>query len=209
MGNFRYTTAAVIVLAIALGALVLAGVLAVYTFRDAYGRPRVSIDASRASVVQQIREMQRLETASFTIEKIIEAGTAGNALQEILYGDRILLVAHGQVGAGFDLSSVSDRDIRASRDSLTLKLPKPEIFSVTLDNHQTRVYDRKLGLLSRGDRDLESEARAVAQDSIRSAACESGILDVASESGRRQLTALFRAAGFKQVTIDIPAADCD
>ncbi len=209
MGSFRYTTAAVLVLAIALGALVLAGVLAVYTFRDAYGRPRVSIDASRASVVQQVREMQRLETASFTIEKIIEAGTAGKCAA----GDPLRRphpsVAHGQVGADYDLSSVSERDIRASGDSLTLKLPKPRSSASRWTTTRRACYDRKLGLLSRGDRDLESEARAVAQDSIRSAACESGILEVASESGRRQLIALFRAAGFKQVTIDIPAADCD
>ncbi len=172
-------------------------------------RPGVRVDASRASVVRQMTRLQRLETASFTIEKIIEAGTDGNALQEILYGDRILLIAHGQVVAGFDLSRVEEKDITVSGRSLTLRLPPPEILVVRLDSSKTRVYDRRLGFLSKGDRDLETQARRVAEDSIRAAACASGILEEAAASARQQLQALFEGAGFSEVLVEIPAADCD
>src|SRR3989338_6907977 len=70
------------------------------------------INTNRAAVIKQIQSLQRLETASFTIEKIIDAGASGdNVFQRLLFGDKILLIAHGQAIAGFDLSLVSEKDI--------------------------------------------------------------------------------------------------
>jgi|DewCreStandDraft_4_1066084.scaffolds.fasta_scaffold01977_12 hypothetical protein len=207
MSNRLITT--FIAAAVACGALFAGAGFFLRSLPSLPGRPGVRVDATRASVVQQMARLHRLETASFTIEKIIEAGTDGNALQEILYGDRILLIAHGQVVAGFDLSNVGEEDVSVSGQSLTLRLPPPEILFVRLDSSRTRVYDRKLGFLSRGDKDLESHARRVAEDSIRAAACESGILEEAAASARSQLQALFESAGFREVSIEIPGTECN
>ncbi|MCC6484570.1 MAG: DUF4230 domain-containing protein [Armatimonadetes bacterium] len=205
------STRALVNTAIAAGiVLVLAASASFYlSLRSSLARPKLNIDASRTEVIRQIRGISRLETASFTVEKIIEAGTDGNVFQEILYGDRILLIAHGEVVAGFDLSGLSGRDVRITQGSLTLNLPPPRILFVRLDNSRTRVYDRKRGLLSRGDKDLESKARVVAENSIRSAACEGGILSQASKQAARQLAALFRSAGFESVRVNIPDTVCD
>lgn len=163
---------------------------------------------SASSVVTRMKALNRLETASFTIEKIIDAGTAGNRLQQVLFGDRLLLIAHGEVIAGFDLSQMSEDDIKIIDDTMTIILPKPQILFTSLDNEKTRVYDRQKGLLTTGDKDLESEARIEAERVIRSAACSAEILETASQNAREQLGALFSAAGFTSVTIAIPQADC-
>lgn len=173
-----------------------------------FGKPTTSVDLSRAAVIQQMRGLHRLETASFTIEKIIEAGTNGNTFQEVLYGDRILLIAHGRVIAGFDLSKLEDDDVTVSGSSLQLNLPAPEILVTALDNQQTQVYDRRQGLLSKGDKDLESLAREQAELSIKTAACEGLILEQASEQAEKQLRQLFTAVGFTKVEIAIPAGSC-
>ncbi len=68
-------------------------------FKDSF-----TVRMSSQTVIKEIRALNRLETASYTIEKVIDAGTTGNRFSELLYGDRILLIAHGQVIAGFDLS---------------------------------------------------------------------------------------------------------
>lgn len=167
------------------------------------------INTDRAAVIKEIRSLQRLETASFTIEKIIDDGTTGNNIfQQFLFGDKILLIAHGQVVAGFDLSQVSDSDIEIEGTTLRLTLPKPQILIATLDNTQTKVYDRQKGILNPGEKDLESQARKAAEDSIRQAACDGGILTQASDSARKQLTAFFSALGFTQISIDIPEGSC-
>lgn len=160
-----------------------------------------TFNLDRAAVIEQIRSLNRLETASFTIEKIIEAGTDYNRLSEFLFGDHILLVTHGEVTAGFDLSTLSEKDISVSSARLSVRLPAPHIISTRLDNDQTKVFDRRSGLLSKGDLNLESEARQQAETAITKAACDGKILDAANERGRQQLETLFRTAGFSEVQI--------
>jgi hypothetical protein len=178
-----------------------------------FGRQKqsgVSINTNRASVIQEMKSLQRLETASFTIEKIIDGGTSGNnAFQKFLFGDRILLIAHGQVIAGFDFSQISEKDIEVNGDSVRLKMPKAQILVTTLDNNQTKVYDRQKGILNPGIKDLESLARAQAEKSIKQAACDGGILIQASDNGRKQITALLSALGFEQISIEIPQGACE
>ncbi|MCJ7740242.1 DUF4230 domain-containing protein [Candidatus Microgenomates bacterium] len=156
-----------------------------------------------------MRNLQRLETASFTIEKIIDGGTPEeNVFQQFLFGDRILLIAHGQVIAGFDLSQISEKDIEVSGSNLKITLPKPQILITSLDNTQTRVYDRQRGILISGNKDLESEARLAAETSIKDAACKGDILKQAQDNGRKQLTAILTALGFSTITIEIPDSSC-
>lgn len=176
-----------------------------FVFKNTSG---TNINTSRAAVIKEIRSLQRMETASFTIEKIIDGGTSGNVFQQLLFGDKILLIAHGQVIAGFDFSQISEKDIEVTDKSIKLTLPKPQILVTTLDNTQTKVYDRTRGILNPGDKDLESKAREAAQNSITEAACEGDILQQASENARKQLTAFLSALGFTQISIDIPEASC-
>lgn len=171
--------------------------------------PDTNINTSRAAIIKEIRELQRLETAVFTIDKIVEAGTTEkNVFAEFLFGDRILLIAHGQVIAGFDFSQISENDVVVNGKEVEITLPKPQILLTTLDNTQTRVYDRRKGILNPGEKNLEADARLAAEQSIKEAACKGGILQQAAENGRKQLTALFYALGFTTVTIAIPSGNC-
>lgn len=155
-----------------------------------------------------MRSLNRLETASFTIEKVIDAGTSGNAFSQFLFGDRLLLIAHGNVIAGFDLSVLDAKSVSIDGSTLRLTLPSPTILVTKLDSTQTRVYDRRSGLLSKGDKDLESNARVEAEKTITQAACTGNILSEASKNARSQLTALFKTFGFTTVIITIPDGSC-
>ncbi len=189
--------------------LILVSVLLIlFAFNRFFPPFLVNIDTSRTAVVKQMRSLARLETAVFTIEKVIDGGTTGgNIFQRLLFGDKILLVAHGQVIAGFDLSQISEKDITIEGKNVTVKLPAPTILVSTLDNSQTKVYDRQKGLLNDDDT-LESQVRQAAEISIRDAACDAGILQQASDNGRKQLTALFTSLGFETITFEIPQGTC-
>lgn len=196
MKTFLIKAAAILlVLAVVIGALW-------YTFNK---NPSFRFGTDRAAVITQVQLLSRLETASFTIDKIIEAGTDYNKLNQLLFGDKLLLVAHGEVIAGYDLSKMKPEDFSGTGKSITITLPAPEIFTVTLDNEQTRVFDRDQGLLTKGNLNLEAEAREQAEQSIRTAACEGNILDTAEKNVKTQLETIFKAAGFTQVTI-VPAS---
>lgn len=192
----------------AIGFLAVLGVLFyIFTLIKQSQQP-YTYSMSSQTVIKELRSLNRLETASYTIEKVIDAGTSGNTLQEFIYGDRILLIAHGQIIAGIDLAKLEEKDIEIAEKNITLRLPAPEILVTTLDNGQTRVYDRRQGLLSKGDKNLESNARKVAVDTITDAACKGNILQNASDNARKQLTAFLKALGFVTITIEIPQGSC-
>lgn len=192
---------------IALLILVIVGAVFVYTL-STRTQDKYTFNLSSQTVIKQIESLNRLETASYTIEKVIDAGTTGNKFAQFLYGDRILLIAHGQVIAGFDMTKLDKDAIEITGTDVQLTLPAPEILVNTLDNNQTRVYDRNQGLLTKGDNNLESEARKEAQSVIRDAACKGGILDEAAKNGRNQMTALLKSLGFETVTVNIPSGNC-
>jgi hypothetical protein len=169
---------------------------------------KFKINRDQAAVVKEMKDLDRLETAQFTIEKIIEAGTNGNEFKQFLFGDKILLIAHGDVIAGFDLSQVKADNIQIDGSTLKVDLPAPQILVVDLDNDQTRVYDRKQGVLTKGNKDLEAEARLAAEQEIQKAACSAHILDQATTNGRKQLTTLFKGLGYTTVILNIPNGSC-
>jgi hypothetical protein len=154
-------------------------------------------------VITQIRELGRLETASYTVEKVLEGGVdQGSELLNLLLGDRLLFIAHGEVIAGVDLTELGDEDVTVSddRQSVTLRLPPARVLTQRLDNELSRVYDREQGLLTKGDPELESQVRQDAERAVLAAACEGGILDQAELNAQRQVQILLLALDFREIS---------
>jgi len=192
---------------IAILLVAIVGLILVYTLTTRF-QSKYNVNLSSQTVIKQITTLDKLETTQYTIEKVIDVGTNGNKFSQILFGDRILLIAHGDVIAGFDLSKINQDNIEVTGTQLKVRLPAPQILVSKLDNEQTRVYDRTQGLLTKGDSQLESEARKDAEGVIKNAACQGGILQEASKNVRTQLTALFKGLGFETVIIEIPDGSC-
>jgi hypothetical protein len=189
-----------------IGIILGVGLFAWYQHRNSH---KFVIDTSRPSVVLQVRSLGRLETASYTIDKVIQAGTAqGTPLQDFLYGDRLLLIAHGTITAGVAVDTLQDKDVSVQGTSVTLNLPAPQIFSTNLDNAQTQVFDRRLGVLTKGDQSLETAARTQAISSITQAACDDGIMENAASGAKQRFTDLFRLLGFSQITVTVDTGQC-
>ncbi|MDD2354376.1 MAG: DUF4230 domain-containing protein [Patescibacteria group bacterium] len=179
-----------------------------FAWKLARRNPDFRYGPDRAAVIKQIESLSRFETASFSIDKIIEVSTDYDRLREFFFGDKIILVAHGKVIAGFDLSTLDSSNYSGSGDSIIIKLPAPEILETILDNNATSVFDRERGLFTKGELDLEATARQRAEDEIKQAACDGNILEEANINAKKQLSLLFEAAGFKEVTIITTSANC-
>lgn len=163
--------------------------------------PTPTIYPDPVTVIKEIQSLARLETARYSIEKVITAETRQGALAG-LFGDRLLFVAHGDVIAGVDLSKVQANDIRVAPDgSVVIVLPAAEIFVATLDNDLSYVYDRETGIFTNADANLETQARQVAEDEIERAALEDGVLTLAQENAAAFMESLLRSLGYTSVTI--------
>lgn len=160
--------------------------------------PTPTILPDPVTIVHDIRSLARLETVQYTVERVITAET-GQGLLGPLFGDKLLFVAHGIVIAGVDLQKLEGDDLWVQDGILYVRLPAAEVFLSTLDNEKSYVYDRETGLLSKGNIDLESEARRVAEDSILEAAIEDGILETARRNAELYFSLLLRDLGYPEV----------
>jgi hypothetical protein len=167
--------------------------------------PTPTILPDPVTIIHDIRTLARLETIQYSVEKVITAETA-QGLFRALFGDRLLLVAHGVVIAGVDLSKITPEDLQLENGVLTVRLPEAEIFVATLDNDKSYVYDRETGLFTRGDINLETQARQAAEEEIRRSAIEDGILDLAQVNAEHYLSRLLMDLGYADV-IFVPAGD--
>lgn len=165
------------------------------------GRTSTTFDASVPSIVQKIQRLNRLETVVYSLDTVVEGSKSSAVLPDLLAGDRILLIVHGQSIAGIDLSKLRSEDVRIDGQSIRVTLPASELFVTTIDNQRTRVYVRSTGLLTSADQNLESETRAHAQDQLQKDALSDGILDVARKNACATITTLLYGLGFHHVEV--------
>jgi hypothetical protein len=157
------------------------------------------------NVIVAMRELSRLETESFHMERVIELTDEQTHLFGLLQAkDALLLVAVGDVTAGVDLSKLGDQDVQADWTSkrVHVRLPAPEVLSVAIDNLKTHVVTRSTDTLAERREDLEGKARGEAEATMRSGAIEGGILARARDGGEREIRAMLRSLGFTTVEVE-------
>jgi hypothetical protein len=160
------------------------------------------VDTSTPAVVEKIRQLSRLETVDYSIDKIVEGSRQNPYLPNFLVGDKLMLVAHGDVIAGVDLGQLQPADVAVDGSHVLVRLPQAQVLSTRLDNAHTRVYSRMTGLLVEADPNLESEVRQAAEDQFTQAALADGVLDKARQNARASVSALLRGLGFQRVDVE-------
>jgi len=150
------------------------------------------------TILSEVRSLARLETIQYTVEKVITA-EVGQGSFSLLFGDRLLFVAHGVVIAGVDLEKLEPQHLEVRDGILYVQLPEAEVFIASLDNEQSYVYDRTRGALTRGDVNLETAARRVAEQEISRTALDGGVLDIAQDNAESFMYRLFTNLGYLDV----------
>lgn len=151
-----------------------------------------------------INGLGRLETAQFMMQTIVNLQSPpGNLFEQLTGPDQLLLVAEGEVVAGFDMRKVKEGDVEVRGTSVHLYLPPPEILYSRVDNENTYVYERKTGLLRKPDPGLETQARRQAETQLVDWAMKRGILDRAREFGTTYMEGFLRSLGFTDIKIDV------
>jgi hypothetical protein len=155
-------------------------------------------------VITQVRELARLEGVSYHMERVVDLKDETRALFGLVpAGDAILLVASGDVVAGVDLGRLGPSDVTTAPDgSVSIILPRAEVFSARLDNAHTYVHSRKTDLFAQRRESLETRARQAAEQTLKAAAEEAGILERAEDSVARTVKSLVRSLGFEQVRVE-------
>ena len=161
----------------------------------------LTIDVSQPTVVDRIQRLQRLETVVYTMDKIV-TGAKENVLPDFLTGDRLLMMVHGEVVAGIDLSGLKSNDVRVEGKKVRVHLPAPQVFMTRLDSGKTRVYSRQTGLLVPTDPNLETQVRQAAEQQLLEAAMADGILRNAQVNAASTIRSLLQGLGFEEIELE-------
>lgn len=160
-----------------------------------------AFDTTAPVVVEQIQKLNRLETVSYSVDTVVEGKRSSAVLPDALFGDKLLLIVHGQVVAGIDLARLKPESVVVQGRSVSVELPPSEIFSTRIDENKSRVFARETGLFVPTDPNLETETRRTAESQILTSAQGDGILDTARSNGRASIESLLHGLGFQQVTV--------
>ncbi len=151
-------------------------------------------------IIEGIQRLDQLATVRWTESVVVTNESTQKPLGKLLTGEKIVLVAAGEVEAGVNLSYLGPEEVEVDGGKVTIELPEPEILSSSLDEKRTGVYDRDQGLLRlRPDDALVDNARQQAEQEIVSTAWENGILDYAEQNAEESIRAFATTLGFEEV----------
>ncbi|MBA2534377.1 MAG: DUF4230 domain-containing protein, partial [Rubrobacter sp.] len=91
-------------------------------------------------LVEGIKELDQLATVRWTESVPVTKESGGDIWERVFNGEKVLVIATGNVEAGVDLGGIHKDDVRVAGDTVTIDLPEPEILSASLDEGKTRVY---------------------------------------------------------------------
>ena len=160
--------------------------------------PPVPTNIVLPPVITQIKPLGQLHTASYFLSTVVDTQMQIGALQQ---QQRVLLVACGKVDAGVDLSKLQQQDISSSGDKVTIRLPKPEIFTTQLfdDRNCTYVVLREEGVLLPPNMVLETAAREAAVANFRETALQNDILKQAQTNAEGEVRRLLTLLGYRDI----------
>lgn len=160
-----------------------------------------------ANVITEIRNISEFTSACYYEELVMaEVKDSENTTNKVVKmlgrgavsKDEICLIMDGKVRAGFDLSKVADDAIAISGDTLTMTLPKPEIFDVIVNPSNCEVYVEE----GKWSHEQVTAIQASARVRIQDDAIGYGILEQADKFGRERLTELLKTFGFNIVILN-------
>ena len=167
------------------------------------GRPLTIVSAP--DVVEKVQRLNRLETVVYSLDTVVESNESNPVLPDVLAGDKLVMIVHGQTIAGVDMSQLKPESVQITESggvrSITLTLPPSTVFLTTIDENKSRVYQRDTGIFVKADPNLETQTRAKAQAELQQAALSDGILDAASKNARATVAAMLEGLGFQHVDV--------
>lgn len=167
-------------------------------FKGLGGEPYTQVGPA---VVESVRDVAQLTTVEMVEYTTVEKGNDFGWLNWAR-GDRIFLFAVARIGGGIDMDLMTTSNFQVDEEtgSVTVELPPAQIIFIEVDTDATQVYDRDTGLFTKGDAQLETEARQVAEEILVNAALEHGILEKARANAETIIERFLMGLGYEEVT---------
>ena len=166
-----------------------------------FGDPQIE---NTENVVQEVRKITEFTTACYYEESVVIGDkvikdTQWFGLKDNNVVEKIVLTAKCTVRAGFDLSKLTDEDLKIMGDSVSIKLPVPEVFDVITNPSDYKIFEEN------GDWTHEEivALQVGGKDTMLNNALDHNILEKANNIGKERIKSLFMALGFRAVNVEL------
>lgn len=160
-----------------------------------------------ANVIEKIRKISEFTSACYYEEAVlksnkIEAGKQNKLMQlanieaDSVYSE-VVILAKGTVRAGYDLSKIPADQIKISNDSISLVLPKPELFDVIVNPSDYEMYVED----GKWSHEEITALQADYREKLTASALESNLLEKADKSGEERLKSFLQGLGFSYIEL--------
>jgi Protein of unknown function (DUF4230) len=208
--SIRRTTAiAALIVAAALGAVVITGIWKVVgAFKSPLATQRV--DRTTPALMLALTDMARVEGSSATFQVVVDVQDEAKYVPKALKGERIIYLAQGTASGTVDLSKVTTTSITADEvaKTVTIVVPHAEVSNLRIDLTKSKVLSHERGLLDRiggavGEAPpMHPDLVARAEQELKKTAAESELRTRAEENTRLLLTRIANGLGFTTVTVE-------
>ncbi|WP_461137832.1 DUF4230 domain-containing protein [Spirosoma pomorum] len=160
---------------------------------DALSRFRRGDNTTQHIVLKEVTALGKLELVKYTFKDIVEH----EQINTFLPNGNAVLIIEGEATGCIDLTKVTADDIDLGTDSLTIRLPAPELCSWRINHDRSRVYDTRFTFLEESK--LVDKAYKQAEKQIRQSALNGGILEQTRQNASRMLLPLLSQLTGKKV----------
>lgn len=149
------------------------------------------------AMVEKITRIGKLELVKYTMKDVLEK----KELRSFLPDQRILFVAAGEVAGCIDLTKLTIEDVSATKDTVTVYLPKPEICYAKLDHNRSKVYDVSGAWFPGDAQAMVEDIYKLAEKEILERALEMDILKKTEENAHHIFKPMLENVSGKKVEI--------
>jgi hypothetical protein len=177
-------------------AVLVAGLIAIWEQirgNNWMSRFRRGDNTTQRIVLKEITALGKLELVKYTFKDIVEH----EQVNTFLPNANAILIVEGEATGCIDLTKITADDITADGDSVTVKLPKPELCTWKINHDRSRVYDTRFSFLNESQ--LVSDAYRQAERQVQQSALNGGILDQTRQNADKILRPLLERVSGKKV----------
>lgn len=161
-----------------------------------------------ATVVTEIKKISEFTTYTYIDELIIHEDKIEEKESKGIFGigkkdvpdslkSEIVMIVSGVTRAGYDLGKLTENDLKITGDTISVNLPAVEIFDVIVNPSDTRMFVEE----GKWSHEEVTAMQVNCRNQMHQNALDRGILDKANEVGKEKVENLFKALGFKMVTV--------
>lgn len=157
------------------------------------GRP--SEESKHQLLLERMETIGKLELVKYRFSDVLEHKNISTYLPDA----SVLLIIKADAVGCVDLTKLRSQDIEVRGDSVTIRLPEPEICYVKIDHSASKVYDTKMAFFREAK--LVDEAFKSAEKAIYKEVENSDMLSQTRESALHVFRPLLEGLGFKKIRL--------